>query len=213
MAYETVTGYCWPQSVAGGERVALHLSSSGARPVDVEVAHIGATRTVVYSEAGIPAGDHPTPLDAPERGLRVARRIRRRRRAGLAVGLLRGHPDDRRRRQGPPDPRLLRRAPATWRPRPLGCCSRCRRTRGTPTTTSAAATSTPARTSVSMQRPMAPGYLYKPPGAGRRVTSLYPPDPQSASSRRLPPDEPPVALRRLGGLAELGAAVRRVGGS
>ncbi len=32
-----------------------------------------------------------------------------------------------------------------------------------------------------MQRPMAPGYLYKPPGAGQRVTSLYPPDPQSAS--------------------------------
>ncbi len=68
MAYETVTGYCWPQSVVGGERVALHVSSSGARPFDVEVAHIGAVRTVVYSEVGVPAGDHPTPADAPERG-------------------------------------------------------------------------------------------------------------------------------------------------
>ena len=29
---------------------------------------IGAVRTVVYSEAGVPAGDHPTPADAPERG-------------------------------------------------------------------------------------------------------------------------------------------------
>ena len=28
---------------------------------------------------------------------------------------------------------------------------------------------------------MAPGYLFKPPGAGQRVTSLLPPDPQSAS--------------------------------
>jgi len=32
-----------------------------------------------------------------------------------------------------------------------------------------------------MLRPMAPGYLYKPPGAGQRVTSIHPPDPQSAS--------------------------------
>ena len=32
-----------------------------------------------------------------------------------------------------------------------------------------------------MLRPMAPGYLYKPPGAGQRVTSLHPPDHQSAS--------------------------------
>ena len=32
-----------------------------------------------------------------------------------------------------------------------------------------------------MLRPMAPGYLYKPPGAGQRVTSIHPPDHQSAS--------------------------------
>ena len=36
-------------------------------------------------------------------------------------------------------------------------------------------------TQVSLQRPMAPGYLYKPDGAGQRVTSLHPPDRQSAS--------------------------------
>ena len=36
-------------------------------------------------------------------------------------------------------------------------------------------------TQASLQRPMAPGYLYKPPGAGQRVTSLFPPDPFSAS--------------------------------
>lgn len=33
-------------------------------------------------------------------------------------------------------------------------------------------------TAVSLQRPMSPGYLYKPPGAGRRVTTLQVPDPQ-----------------------------------
>jgi hypothetical protein len=36
-------------------------------------------------------------------------------------------------------------------------------------------------TRVSLQRPMAPGYLYKPPGAGRRVTTTSPPDPQMAT--------------------------------
>jgi hypothetical protein len=36
-------------------------------------------------------------------------------------------------------------------------------------------------TSVSLQRPMARGYLFKPPGAGRRVTSVSPPDPQLAA--------------------------------
>ena len=36
-------------------------------------------------------------------------------------------------------------------------------------------------TQVSLQRPMAPGYLHKPDGAGQRVTSFHPPDRQSAS--------------------------------
>ena len=36
-------------------------------------------------------------------------------------------------------------------------------------------------THVSMQRPMAPGYLYKPPGKGRRVTGTGAPDPQNAA--------------------------------
>ncbi len=36
-------------------------------------------------------------------------------------------------------------------------------------------------TTVSLQRPMAPGYLYKPPGAGRRVTTTNPPDPDMAA--------------------------------
>ncbi|MCH6551511.1 MAG: hypothetical protein IH804_05805, partial [Planctomycetes bacterium] len=33
-------------------------------------------------------------------------------------------------------------------------------------------------TAVSLQRPMSPGYLHKPPGAGRRVTSIQVPDPR-----------------------------------
>ena len=36
-------------------------------------------------------------------------------------------------------------------------------------------------THVAMQRPMAAGYLYKPPGRGRRVTGTGAPDPQNAA--------------------------------
>src|SRR5258708_14271693 len=36
-------------------------------------------------------------------------------------------------------------------------------------------------THVSMQRPMAAGYLHKPPGKGRRVTGTGAPDPQNAA--------------------------------
>ena len=66
--FETVTGYCWPQSVTPGERVALHLSSARSLDVTIEVARVGVARDVVHAEAGIPARDHPTPPDAPERG-------------------------------------------------------------------------------------------------------------------------------------------------
>lgn len=36
-------------------------------------------------------------------------------------------------------------------------------------------------TAVSLQRPMSPGYLHKPPGAGQRVSSIGQPDPQMAA--------------------------------
>lgn len=36
-------------------------------------------------------------------------------------------------------------------------------------------------TQVALQRPMARGYLFKPPGNGRRVTGVGPPDPQCAA--------------------------------
>ena len=67
MSFETVTGYCWPQSVAPGGTVALHLSSAGGRLVDVEVARVGARREVVWHDQ-VPAGDHPTPRDAHSHG-------------------------------------------------------------------------------------------------------------------------------------------------
>ncbi|HKY76109.1 MAG TPA: hypothetical protein VJS45_08220, partial [Acidimicrobiia bacterium] len=68
MAYDTVTGYCWPQSAEAGQTVALHLSSAGGRPVRVEVARVGLRREVVLVEEEVTAGDHPTPLDAAQLG-------------------------------------------------------------------------------------------------------------------------------------------------
>src|SRR4051812_10535568 len=68
MAYETVTGYCWPQSVAGGDSVALHLSSPGGLPVSVEVARVGAERTVVFADGALPADHHAGPSNAATDG-------------------------------------------------------------------------------------------------------------------------------------------------
>jgi len=68
MAYETVSGYCWPQSATGGDEVALHLSSAGARPVHVEIARVGAERSIVLDEHDVEAGDHPLPRDAAQHG-------------------------------------------------------------------------------------------------------------------------------------------------
>jgi hypothetical protein len=180
MAFQTVTGYCWPQSVTAGDRVALHVSSAGARPVSVEVARIGDTRDVVHAQHEVAAGDHPTPTEAPEHGCGwpVA--------AQLAVGegwrsgyyevLLSIDVDGKRRES---------RAFFVVRPDPAATTSRI--LWAIDTNTWHAYNDFGGRnlytgaTQVSLQRPMAPGYLSKPPGAGQRVTSLHPPDRQSAS--------------------------------
>ncbi len=180
MAYETVTGYCWPQSVAGGERVDLHLSSAGARPVSVEVAHIGATRTVVFAENDIPTGDHPTPPDASHAGCGwpVASDIGIEPEwpSGYYEVILSIDVDGK-----------IRRTHAFFVVRPVHATTSATILLALGTNTWHAYNDFGGRnlynggTAVSLQRPMAPGYLYKPPGAGQRVTSLHPPDPQSAS--------------------------------
>src|SRR3954468_12786137 len=68
MAREVVTGYCWPQSARAGEQVALHMSSSGGRPVRVEVARVGARREVVFHADAVAAEEHETPTDASSKG-------------------------------------------------------------------------------------------------------------------------------------------------
>jgi hypothetical protein len=180
MAWETVTGYCWPQSVAPGGSVALHLSSAGGRPVAVEVARIGQERTVVFADSGVDAGDHATPLDASTNGcgwpaaltvdvdptwvsgyyevtmeIVVDGKVRRDR----AFFVVRPRVD------APSAPILLALASNTWHAyNDFGGRNLYN-----------------GATAVSLQRPMSRGYLDKPPGSGRRVTTTHPPDPQMAA--------------------------------
>lgn len=180
MAYETVHGYCWPQSVAPGEPVALHLSSTGGRPVSIEIARVGGERSVVFVEHGVPADDHPTPTDAPEHGCRWPAAseftVDASWRSGFYEVLLTIDVDGRR-----------RESRAFFVVRPDLATTSARILWAIDTNTWHTYNDFGGRnlytgaTQASMQRPMAPGYLYKPPGAGRRVTSIHPPDPQSAS--------------------------------
>jgi hypothetical protein len=180
MARETVTGYCWPQSVEPGGSVALHLSSSGARPVRVEVARIGTDRTVVFTDPDVAAGDHATPNDASTDGcgwpaaLTIA--VEPAWSSGYYEVVLEIDVDGKRRRDhaffvvrpkvgAPTAPILLVLATNTWHAyNDFG---------GRNLYTGA--------TRASLQRPMARGYLDKPPGHGRRVTTTHPPDPQMAA--------------------------------
>ncbi len=177
MAREVVTGYCWPQSVGPGEQVGLHLSSSAARPVRVEVARVGARREVVFSADAVPAGEHATPHDAASKGcgwpealtldvdpawrsgyyevvleIEVGEKVRR----DYAFFVVRPSPGTR---------LVLALATNTWH---------AYNDFGGPNLYTGG-------THVSMQRPMAAGYLYKPPGKGRRVTGTGEPDPQNAA--------------------------------
>jgi hypothetical protein len=180
MAFETVTAYCWPQSVAPGGRVALHVSSAGARPVDVEVARVGGDREVVHTETGVPAGDHPMPNGAAQQGcgwpVAAEVSVGDGWRSGYYEVVVEIDVDGKRRRShaffvvrppaGRPTARVLMAlATNTWHAyNDFG--GRNLYTGGT---------------SVSLQRPMSPGYLYKPPGVGRRVTVVNAPDRQMAA--------------------------------
>lgn len=177
--FETVTGYCWPPSAEPGERVGLHLSSAGGRVVSVEIARVGAARTVVATTT-VDAGDHATPADASQHGcgwpvateftvgddwvsgyyevlltIDVDGKLRR----SHAYLVVRPTAGDRQASI------LLALATNTWHAyNDFG---------GLNLYTGA--------TQVSLQRPMAPGYLYKPPGPGERVTNLAPNDRQQTA--------------------------------
>jgi hypothetical protein len=174
MSFHTVSGYCWPQSIAPNGSVSLHLSSAGSRPVSVEIARVGGRRDVVFSGV-VEAGDHATPPHAnaagcgwPAAAIITADPSWR---SGYYEVVLTIDVDGRQRRdhaffvlRAPADSTntiLLQLATNTWHAyNDFG---------GDNLYTGA--------TVASLERPMARGYLFKPPGAGRRVTTTHPPDP------------------------------------
>jgi hypothetical protein len=168
MPREVVTGYCWPQSVAAGDDVGLHLSSSGGRPVRV---------TVNGQTVSVDAAEHETPKDAASNGcgwpvahtistgkdwasgyyevvleIEVGEKIRR----DYAFFVVRPHKGTK---------IVLALASNTWA---------AYNDFGGPNLYTGG-------TIVSFQRPMSAGYLFKPPGKGRRVTGTGAPDPQNAA--------------------------------
>jgi hypothetical protein len=166
--------------VAGRGTVALHLSSPGGRPVAVEVARVGGERTVVFSDDAVGADSYATPVDAAAGGCgwpaTMALFVEPAWRSGYYEVVLEVDVDGKRRRghaffvvrpseHSPRASMLLALSTNTWHAyNDFG--GRNLYTGGT---------------RVSLQRPMAPGYLYKPPGLGRRVTTTAPPDPQMAA--------------------------------
>ena len=177
MAREVVTGYCWPQSAARGDQVGLHLSSSGGRPVRVEVARIGGHRDVVFRAEAVAAGDHEPPQDAASLGCEwpaaLTLNVDPEWRSGYYEVVMEIDVGEKVRRdyaffvvRPPAGARIvLALATNTWQ---------AYNDFGGPNLYNGGV-------QVALQRPMAAGYLYKPPGKGRRVTGTGEPDPQNAS--------------------------------
>ena len=173
MKIDTVTGYCWPQSGVPGTPFGLHLSSAGGRPVEVEVARIGAERTIVWSGT-VEANEHTTPHDADANGCDWPAATSITPDGDWASGyyevLLQIDVDGKERRShaffvvrptsDSTHTILLQLATNTWHAY----------------NDFAGRNLYTGNTQVSLQRPMARGYLFKPPGAGRRVTTTNPPD-------------------------------------
>jgi hypothetical protein len=68
MARETVTGYCWPQSVGNGEQSVFTCRPRVHDLCRVEIARVGGRREVVFTSASVATGDHETPKTASSTG-------------------------------------------------------------------------------------------------------------------------------------------------
>jgi len=177
MARDVVTGYCWPQSASGGGQVGLHMSSSGGRSVRVEVARVGARREVVFHHDAVAVGEHATPADASSMGcgwpVALTLDVDPGWRSGYYEVVMEIDVDGKVRRdhaffvvRPAPGARIVvALSTNTWH---------AYNDFGGPNLYTGG-------THVAMQRPMAAGYLHKPPGKGRRVTGTGEPDPQNAA--------------------------------
>ena len=70
-----IGGYAGQLSVAQGEEVSMHVSTTAAK-YDIEVARLGAERVVVWKKAGVPGQVYAVPEDASAMGCRWPESIR-----------------------------------------------------------------------------------------------------------------------------------------
>jgi len=164
-----IEAYCWPQSLAPGEPASLHVSTD-AGTFQVSVTREGANPEVVWSETGA-APHHPTPADASSNGCGWPAALQipvgadwasayysvsvsageERADAFLVVRPASG---------GAKAPILLVLSTATWN---------AYNDWGGPSLYTGG-------TQVSFERPMAPGFLAKPPGARRKAQPTTDPE-------------------------------------
>ena len=214
MAFETVTGYCWPQSVDGRASTVGAAPVVGRRAAGRGRGGPGRRRARRSCSATTPSPPTTTPRRPTRRPdgcgwpAALALDVDPAWRSGYYEVVLEIDVDGKRRRSHaffvvrPPSARRRRRSCWRWPPTP-----------GTPTTTSAAATSTPAAPTSRCSGRWRRATCTSRRAPGRRVTVVDAARPADGRPRRLPAAQPPVALGRLGGLARLGAAVPRSGPS
>jgi hypothetical protein len=165
-----VLGYAWPQSVTAGETFDLHLSSP-VPTVHVAIVRIGASRDVVWEGDVDGVGAHPLPADADSQG------------AGFPAAVTLTAGEDW--RSGYHEIRLtaeidgetvLHRAFLVVRPT-RGADGRILLVLSTDTWNAyndiAGLNLYTGATQVDFRRPMAPGFLHKPAGFGRRVAATH----------------------------------------
>lgn len=155
----------------------MHLASAGTRQARIEVARVGARREVLERIGPLEVAEHGVPPDAASRGCDWPRAASIEVGASWASGYyevaIETLLDERVRRshaffvvRPTPGARIvLALATNTWHAyNDYG-----------------GANLYTGGTQVAMRRPMARGYLHKPPGKGRRVTGTGEPDPQCAA--------------------------------
>ncbi len=153
------------------------MSSTNARPVRIEVARVGVKRDVVFRDDSAAVDEHPVPVTASSTGCdwpaAVQLDVGDSWRSGYYEVVMEIDVDDKVRRDyaffvvrpSSKERIVLALATNTWNAyNDFGGMNLY--TGGT---------------QVSMRRPMAPGYLHKPWGKGRRVTGTGEPDPQNAA--------------------------------
>jgi hypothetical protein len=153
------------------------MSSSGARPVRVEIARVGGQREVVLALALVATGDHETPATASSAGCgwppALTVDVEPSWRSGYYEVVMEVEVGEKVRRDyaffvvrpGTPQRIILALATNTWHAyNDFGGTNLYN-----------------GGTHVAMQRPMTAGHLHKPLGKGRRVTGTGAPDPQNAA--------------------------------